>query len=39
VIGKSGIEKVLEIPLDTKEEQALRASAMQLKEITDSLNL
>jgi L-lactate dehydrogenase len=39
VIGKSGVETILEIPLSDKEAQALRASAMQLGEITDSLKL
>ncbi len=39
VIGKSGIEKVLEIPLSEKEEADLLASAGQLKGVIDTLTL
>lgn len=37
VVGKNGIEKVLEIPLDEKESKALQDSAAQLKAVIDSL--
>ena len=33
VVGKNGVEKVLEIPLDGKEDGALHASAAQLREV------
>lgn len=39
VIGKTGIEKVLEIPLSEKESASLQASAAQLKEVIDGLTL
>lgn len=39
VVGKNGIEKVLEIPLDEKEGKALQDSAAQLKAVIDSLDL
>lgn len=39
VIGKNGIEKVLEIPLSGEENDKLQASAAQLKSVIDSLNL
>ncbi len=39
VIGKSGIEKVLEIPLSEKESADLLASAEQLKGVIDTLTL
>lgn len=39
VVGKNGIEKVLEIPLDEKESKALQDSAAQLKAVIDSLDL
>ena len=39
VIGKNGIEKVLEIPLDEKENEMLQTSAAQLKEVIAKLIL
>ncbi len=39
IVGKNGVEKVLEIPLNEKETAALQASAAQMKEIIDTLNL
>lgn len=39
VIGKCGIEKVLEIPLSETEREALEASAVQLKKVIDALKL
>ena len=39
VIGKNGIEKVLEIPLSDTEREALEASAAQLKSVIDTLKL
>lgn len=39
VIGKNGIEKVLEIPLDEPERKALWASAEQLKSVIETLKL
>ena len=39
VIGKNGIEKVLEIPLSKAETEALEASATQLKGVIDTLKL
>ncbi|MGN1048742.1 MAG: L-lactate dehydrogenase [Eubacteriales bacterium] len=38
VIGRGGIEKVIEIPLDASEERKLRESAGKLSEIIDSLH-
>lgn len=39
VVGKNGIEKVLEIPLNEKEKNALLASADQLKAVIEKLTL
>ena len=39
VIGKNGIEKVLEIPLSAEENDKLQASAAQLKNVIDTLKL
>ena len=39
VIGKNGIEKVLEIPLSADENEKLQDSAKQLKEVIKSLKL
>ena len=39
VVGKSGIEKVLEIPLSDKELSELKASAAQLKQVIQTLHL
>ena len=39
VVGKTGIEKVLEIPLNEKEKNALLASADQLKAVIEKLTL
>ena len=39
VIGKNGIEKVLEIPLNEKESANLQASAAQLKDVIAKLTL
>ena len=39
VVGKNGIEKVLEIPLNKKEKNALLASADQLKAVIEKLTL
>lgn len=39
VVGKSGVEKVLEIPLDEKEDGALHASAAQLRQVIAALAL
>ena len=39
VVGKNGVEKVLEIPLDGKEDGALHASAAQLREVIGALAL
>lgn len=39
VIGKNGIEKVLEIPLSESERAGLQDSAAQLKAVIDGLNL
>lgn len=39
ILGRGGLEEVLEIPLSTQEQQALHASAQQLKQAIDSLKL
>lgn len=39
IVGRNGIEKVLEIPLNEKEETLLRESARSLHEVIDSLGL
>lgn len=39
VVGKNGVEKVLEIPLDGEEDGALHASAAQLREVIGALAL
>lgn len=39
VVGKNGVEKVLEIPLDETEDGALHASAAQLREVIGALAL
>ncbi len=39
VVGKNGVEKVLEIPLDGEEDSALHASAAQLREVIGALAL
>ena len=39
VVGKCGIEKVLEIPLNGKEMTALQSSAEQLKKVIATLHL
>ena len=39
VVGKNGVEKVLEIPLNVKERDALCNSAVQLNRVIDTLEL
>ena len=39
IVGRGGLEEILEIPLNTSEEQALRASAAQMKEAISTLAL
>lgn len=39
IVGKHGVQKVLEIPLNDSERAALHASAQRLKEVIDHLNL
>ena len=39
VVGKNGVEKVLEIPLNDQENQALHSSAKQLLAVISELNL
>ncbi len=39
IVGKNGLEKVLEIPLDQAERAALNSSAQQLKEVISGLKL
>lgn len=39
IVGKSGLEKILEIPLGEKEREALSRSAGQLREVIDGLDL
>ena len=38
VVGKDGVQAVLELPLDTSEREALAASAGQLREVIASLD-
>lgn len=37
IVGKEGIKRVLEIPLDSTELESLKASASKLKKITDEM--
>lgn len=39
VVGSTGVEKVLDIPLSAEEQEQLSASAKALKEVLDSLDL
>ena len=39
VVGKNGLESILEIPLSPEEDKALHASAAQLKEVIAQLEL
>lgn len=39
IVGKNGLEKVLEIPLGETEQSALHSSAQQLQEVIAGLNL
>lgn len=39
IVGKNGLEKILEIPLDPEEREALNSSARQLKEAFAGLKL
>ena len=39
IVGKNGLEKILELPLGQAERAALDASARQLKEVVDTLEL
>lgn len=39
VVGQNGIEKVLDIPLDEKEWENLKASAAELRRVIESLSL
>ena len=39
IVGKNGLEKILEIPLGEAERTALKGSARQLKEVITGLNL
>lgn len=39
IVGRNGLEEVMEIPLSREEAQALQASAQRLKEAIDALNL
>lgn len=39
VVGRNGLEEVLEIPLNGEERQALEDSARQMKEAIESLDL
>lgn len=39
VVGKNGLESILEIPLSPEEDEALHASAKQLKEVIAQLEL
>ncbi|MCI9351789.1 MAG: L-lactate dehydrogenase [Lawsonibacter sp.] len=39
IVGRNGLEKVLEIPLGPAEHQALGSSARQLREVVNSLEL
>ena len=39
IVGKNGVERVLEIPLNETETAALQASAAQMREVIQTLNL
>jgi len=39
IVGKNGIEKLIPIQLDEKEQEELRTSARALKEVLDGLDL
>ena len=39
IVGKNGVEKVLEIPLSESENAALQASAAQMREVIKTLDL
>ena len=39
ILGKNGLEKVLEIPLDRRETDALTGSAAQLRQVIRQLSL
>lgn len=39
IVGRAGLEEILEIPLNPEEERALRSSAAQMREAIDSLDL
>ena len=39
IVGKNGLEKILEIPLSLEEEAALHTSAAQLKSVIAQLEL
>ena len=39
IVGKNGVEKVLEIPLNEEEQRALQSSAEQLKAVIRRLEL
>ena len=39
IVGKNGLEKILEIPLGETEREALNSSAGQLREVITGLNL
>lgn len=39
IVGKNGVERVLEIPLNETETAALQASAAQMREVIQALNL
>ena len=38
IIGKNGVEKIVELPLNTEEKEKLRASAEKIKEHIEQLN-
>jgi len=39
ILGRGGVEKVLEIPLQTDEREALNASAAAVKALTNKLGI
>ena len=39
IVGRRGVEQILEIPLSEEESNALHASAKQLQEVIEHLNL
>ena len=39
VVGRNGLEKILEIPLENAEREALAASARQMREVIETLRL